>query len=95
MKISDSARDVLLNIMKSKLMNPKEWGFELRLMDSSAIGIGFVREITAGSETFRSGDLTIVSSPNLDTTGIYIDFAEVNGRKGIVFGGNQESVPTG
>ena len=84
MKISDSARDAILNVMKSQQLDPHVWYFEL-LLSKGAIGIGFTKQL-ANAEVHQFGELRLAIDQNLDTTGILLDFAEVDGKKGLIFG---------
>lgn len=85
MKVSDSARDALLNVMRSQNMDPKIWYFELQLLSSGAIGIGFIKDLAQHRiETFDN--LSLAIDLELDTKGFAMDFTEHNGRKGLVFG---------
>lgn len=84
MKVSNSAKDALLNIMRSKRLDPKHWYFELKLLSSGAIGIGFIKDL-AQHEVQEFGELKLAIDLNLDTDDFGVDFAEHNGRRGLVF----------
>jgi hypothetical protein len=91
MKVTDSAQDAILKVMRSKQMEPKSWFFELRLLTNGAIGIGFAREIQNTDSISTFGELSFLVDQNLDTTGMLIDFKEIDGKKGLVFGEDRSS----
>lgn len=88
MKITDSAQEALLNVMKAKAMDPKVWCFEVKILENGGVGIGFTKELIG--PTVKFGELTVAVDANVDTTGIVVDFVETDdGKKGIVFMGDK------
>jgi len=89
MKITDSAQDAVLKVMRSKQLDPHSWYFELRLLENGAIGIGFTKTILNTDSVQKFGELSFIIGQNLDTDGMLIDFTEYNGKWGLVFGGEK------
>lgn len=83
MKFTESAVDAILGTMKRKGLSPKEFIFELSIRENGAFGIGFSKDRVGFKHQY--GDLVIMVGPNLDMSGITIDFGEIDGRQGIIF----------
>lgn len=86
MRITDSAANAILNVMKSKGLNPKNTLLEIGVFEGN-LGLGFTRSPIGN--IIQNGDLSIVISSKIDTQGIVIDFGEINGKKGLVFLGDE------
>ncbi len=82
MEITESAVNSILNIMKSKGLNPKNTFFEIGIFEGN-LGLGFTREKIG--KIVKKGDLTIIVASTIESENIKIDFGEVNGKKGLVF----------
>ena len=87
MKITNAAAKAILAVMVKKKLNPEQVAFELKL-SNGVIGIGFNREMIGKKQQF--GKLTVIIDQRIDSEGITIDFAEIGGRKGIIFLGGDD-----
>jgi hypothetical protein len=88
MKITDPARDAILQVMRSQELDPEQWYLEFAIMENGAIGIGFVQQPQEQTMTF--GDLKLSMSPQVDSGGFMIDYHESDGRRGLLFGADQD-----
>lgn len=88
MKITDAARDMILRTMRSKGLNPKNWYFELKLLENGGIGIGFNKDL-AKAYVMQTGELSVAIDTNLDTTGIMVDLGRFEDKQGLVFVGER------
>jgi hypothetical protein len=89
MRITDSAAQAIVQVMKSKGLNPENTFLEIGVFEGN-LGMGFTRD--ALGKRVKSGDLTIVISSEVDASGVVIDFGETNGKKGLIFLGEQQNV---
>jgi hypothetical protein len=83
MKLTESAVEVILKVMRSKDLDPDQFSLELTVLDNGAMGMGFSKN--AQGKTSQLGDLTVVVDDVIDSGGVLIDLAEVNGKMGLVF----------
>jgi hypothetical protein len=87
MQITTAAVNAILEVMKSKGLNPKNTFLEIGAFEGN-LGIGFTREKIG--RIVKNGDLTLILASNLDTTGVVVDFGEIDGRKGLIFLGEEK-----
>lgn len=88
MRITDSAVQAILQVMLKKGLNPKTTFFEVGVFEGN-LGIGFAPQQEAKGKMKRFGPLGVVVANNVDATGVVVDFGEVNGRKGLIFLGEE------
>lgn len=86
MRITDRAAAAILNVMEKKKLDPAKFAFELKLSEG-VIGIGFNKEKIGAKHQF--GKLTVVVDRVIDARDIVVDFAEIKGKKGIIFSGDK------
>lgn len=84
MKLTNSARNAILQVMKSRGLEPSQWFMEFKLLKNGAVGLGFTPEPDEQILTF--GELRLTVDGMIDTTGVVLDFGEVDGRMGLIFG---------
>jgi len=84
MKITDPARDAILEVMRNQELDPEQWYLEFAIMENGAIGIGFVQQ--PQEQILAFGDLRLSMSPEIDSGGFLIDYHESDGRRGLLFG---------
>jgi hypothetical protein len=82
MRITQSASEAIVTVMKSKKLDPRNTFLEVGVFDGN-LGLGFTREPIG--KTLKQGDLNIVISNEIDSEGIVVDFGELNGKKGLIF----------
>lgn len=82
MRITQSASEAIINVMKSKKLDPRNIFLEIGVFDGN-LGLGFTREPIG--KTLKQGDLNIVVSNEIDSEGVVVDFGELNGKKGLIF----------
>lgn len=82
MKITDSAINAILNIMKSKELDTKTVFLEIGIFNGN-LGLGFTKELTGKVNFF--GELGAIVSEDVDATNIIVDYGEVNKKKGLIF----------
>lgn len=82
MQITTAAVNAILEAMRSKGLDPKNAFLEIGVFEGN-LGIGFTREKIG--RIMKNGDLTLILASNLDTTGVVVDFGEIDGRKGLIF----------
>lgn len=83
MKFTDSAINAILETMRKRGLNPKEFVFDVSLRENGSVGIGFTKD--RAGKTSKYGDLIVMIGHGIDMNGVVVDFGEVNGRRGIVF----------
>lgn len=86
MRITESASAAILGVMTKKGLNPKKIFLEIGLFHDN-LGLAFTKEKMGKLVQF--GGLNVVINNNIDTTDVVIDFGEVNGRKGLIFLGEE------
>lgn len=86
MRLTEAAADAILNVMKTKGLNPKKIFLEIGTFDGN-LGIAFTSEQMG--KTIKFGGLSVVVQDNVNSTGIVVDFGEVNGKKGLIFLGEE------
>lgn len=86
MRITDNAANAIVNVMKTKGLNPKDTFLEIGVFEGN-LGMSFSKD--AMGKMIKHGELTMVISSEVDSTGVVIDFGEVNGKKGLIFLGEQ------
>lgn len=84
MRITDNAANTIVNIMKSKGLNPESTFFDIQVCNGE-LGICFSQ--TRSGDIYRFGELTVQVATNVDASQVVIDFAEKDGRKGLIFSG--------
>lgn len=87
MRITDNAANAIVSVMKLKGLNPKDTFLEIGVFEGN-LGMGFSRD--AMGKMIKHGELTMVISSEVDSTGVVIDFGEVNGKKGLIFLGEKD-----
>lgn len=83
MKITESAVNAILEVMKKRKLDPKKIVFDFHLLDNGGIGIGFSRD--RHGQVQQYGELTVTIGSDVDMGQTVVDFGEINGRKGIIF----------
>lgn len=86
MRITNSASDAIVKVMKSKGLNPKNTYLEIGVFEGN-LGIGFTRSPIG--KIIKQGELSVTLSSAVDTNGIIVDYGEVNGRMGLIFLGEE------
>lgn len=89
MRITESAVKAILDVMNKKGLNPKKIHLEIGVFEGG-LGLGFTNEGIGQRQHF--GDLSVVISHSVDTEGVVMDFGEVDGRKGLIFLGEEQYV---
>ena len=87
MKLTDSARNAIVNVMLKQELDPQVWYLEFRVLENGAIGLGFTQG--ALQQDLEFGDLRLTIQDRIDTDGVVVDYGEFEGRPGLFFG-NQE-----
>jgi hypothetical protein len=87
MKITDAAAQAVLQVMLKKGLNPKTTYLEVGVFNGN-LGIGFTRD--KGGKILRFGPLMVMVSNSVDSTGVVMDYGEIDGRKGLLFIGEDE-----
>ena len=82
MKITESASEAIVAVMKKKGLNTAKTYLEIGIFDGN-LGMGFTREPIG--KIVKQGDLNVVVSNNVDSEGVVIDFGEINNKKGLIF----------
>ena len=90
MKITDKAAQAILGVMFKKGLDPKTFFLEIGLFSnamgkSGKFGMAFTQD--KDGQLLQFGQLTVIVNHDIDTTGVVIDFGEVNGRFGLIFSG--------
>ena len=83
MKLTNSAIDAILHVMKSREMNPADWYLEFKLLNNGAVGLGFTKQ--AAQQILTFGELRLTVDGMIDTQGVVLDYSEVNGKQGLLF----------
>lgn len=86
MKITDAAVKAILDVMASNGMDTKTTFLEIGVF-KGAIGLGFTRDRIGVMDKY--GDLNVMIDPSIDTTGVVIDFGEIEGKRGLIFLGDE------
>ena len=82
MKLTESAANAILSVMKKRKLDPKKIVFEFHLLDNGGIGIGFTRDRQGVSQQY--GELTVMIGNGVEMGETIVDFGKVNGRMGII-----------
>lgn len=82
MKLTESAANAILNVMKKRKLDPKKIVFEFHLLNNGGIGIGFTRDRQGVSQQY--GELTVMIGNGVEMGDTIVDFGEVDGRMGII-----------
>jgi hypothetical protein len=82
MRITESAANAVVQVMIRKGLNPKKTFLEVGVFDGG-LGISFTNE--RNGNLMQVGPLSVIIASNVDTTGVVMDFGEVEGRKGLIF----------
>lgn len=88
MKLTDSARNAIIDVMENKRLSPKEWYLEFRILENGAIGLGFTKERLP--QVIEFGLLRLTIEEVIDTEGVLVDFGEIDGRQGLLFGSEEQ-----
>ena len=83
MKFTESATNAILETMRRRDLDPKEFVFDVSLRENGSVGIGFTKD--RAGKTSQYGDLIVMIGNGIDMNGVVVDFGEINGRRGIVF----------
>lgn len=86
MKITESAANAILQVMIRKGLNPKKTFLEIGVFEGN-LGLGFTQD--RHGKVIHFGPLVVVVASNVDTTGVVVDFGEIDGRKGLIFLGEE------
>lgn len=87
MKITDSAWQTIVKIMKSKNLNPKNTFLEIGVFEGN-LGISFTKEPIG--KRLQFGELNVVVSGDVECNpDLVIDFGEINNKKGLIFLGEK------
>lgn len=84
MKLTDSAKNAIINVMQKQELDPQIWYLEFRILENGAIGLGFTQE--ALQQVLEFGDLRLTIQNMIDTEGVVVDFGELEDRQGLFFG---------
>jgi hypothetical protein len=84
MKLTDPAKDAILEVMQRQGLDPEQWYLEFRLLENGAIGLGFTR--SSAEQVLEFGDLKLTIDEVIDTKGVMVDYGEMEGKKGLYFG---------
>ncbi len=87
MRITEAAANCILNIMERKKLDPAQVAFEIKIGDRGDLSIGFNRERIGIKH--HLGRLMVVVDRKINTERFVVDFKEINGRKGIIFTGEE------
>lgn len=83
MKLTDPARDAILDIMRRQELDPQQWYLEFRELENGAIGLGFTQQALQQVLTF--GELRLTIDEVIDSGGVLVDYGEFEGKNGIFF----------
>jgi hypothetical protein len=87
MKIKEEAAKAVLQVMQRKGLDPKKHYLEFAA-NNDGITVSFTNE--RYGKVLQFGELSVCVSPLLDTTGVIVDFGEIEGRKGLIFLGEDD-----
>jgi len=90
MRFTESATTAILETMRNRGLDPKEFVFDVSIRENGAVGIGFTKDRAGVASQY--GDLTVMIGHNIDMEGVVVDFGEVDGRRGIIFLSEEEHV---
>ena len=82
MKITESASQIITDIMRKKGLNPKTTYLEIGDFNGD-LGLGFTRE--PFGKIMKQGELNFVISGKKDLEGMTVDYGEINGKRGLIF----------
>lgn len=88
MKVTNSAIEIILDIMQKRGLDPSKTFLEVRLLENGALGFGFTRDRLG--KLIKFGDLSVIEAFGTETSDTVIDFGEVNGKKGLIFLSEEE-----
>lgn len=91
MNLTEAARDAIIDVMKKKDLDTKEWFLEFRIIDNGAIGLGFTR--TPMRKVLEFGELHLTVDGVIDTEGVVVDYGNNDGRKGLFFMSSDDKLP--
>lgn len=86
MRITDEAADAILGVMSSSGLDPNTTYLEVGVFEGN-LGLGFTQR--RYGRKLKFGGLSVVVADNIDTTGVLVDVGEHEGRKGLVFKGEE------
>ena len=87
MRVTDPAADAILKVMQKKNLDPSKYFLEVGVFEGN-LGLAFTKN--RHGRALRFGALTVVVASNVDTTGVVVDFREIDGRKGLLFTGEDD-----
>lgn len=82
MKITESASQIIIDVMKKKGLNPKTVFLEIGDFNGD-LGLGFTRE--PFGKVMKQGELNFVLSGKANLDGMTVDYGEINGKRGLIF----------
>lgn len=82
MVLTKAATEAILDVMMSYGLDPAKFFLEIK-EQNGGIGMGFTPH--RGGRPLKFGDLTVLVAYNIDTSGVTVDYREMNGRKGLIF----------
>jgi hypothetical protein len=82
MRITESAKNAIINVMKSKGLDLKTTYFEIGVFDGN-LGIAFTRNPIGN--IYKNDELLIVTSSKGELEELVIDYLERDGKSGLVF----------
>ena len=89
MKLTDPARDAILQVMQRQELDPQIWYLEFRLLENGAIGLGFTQAQSA--QVLEFGDLKLTVDEIIDTEGVVVDYGKMGEKDGLFFGPETQS----
>jgi hypothetical protein len=82
MKITESANQMIVYTMKKKGLDPSKVFLEIGIFNGD-LGMGFTRE--PFGKIMKEGELNLVLSGQVDADNLTVDYGEVDGKKGLIF----------
>ena len=84
MKLTDPARDAILEVMQRQGLDPQIWYLEFRILENGAIGLGFTQQ--CAEQILEFGDLKLTIDQVIDTEGVQVGYGHFQGKDGLFFG---------
>lgn len=82
MKITESASQIVVHTMKKKGLDPTKVFLEIGIFEGN-LGLGFTRE--PFGKIIKQGELNLVVSDGVDSSNMTIDYGEIDGKRGLIF----------
>ncbi len=86
MRITVSAAEAILKVMTKKGLDPKITFLEIAATNGS-LGMSFTQDRIG--KLLKIGELNVLIEPNIDTTGVVMDFGKIGDRSGLIFFGEE------